>query len=120
MTNYTIPRPGDTFAREFNQADRDCIVLAWLANQTLFYYEMPAGRIFLGIEDGTTGKTRPISLKAMPSKWIKAIKQQGGQFTIEMALANFGRHDRSEEDKQWFIKYRVPQWIKDLNNYDKA
>ncbi len=111
-------KAGDYLVRHFNQADRDCVVLATLGHEMLFQYTMPAGRVFFGIEDMrepapdvTRAIARSVSLRGMPKKWAAAIVAQGVGLTVDDALANLGYHDRDAASREWARLHRVPALV---------
>jgi hypothetical protein len=68
-----VPRVGSSTTVYANQGNRDGTILATLGTEVLLEYEMPAGKVFLRIED-LAGGHRSISERALPKKWRKELE----------------------------------------------
>ena len=126
-----VAKANDSWSVFQNQGQRDGWVLAVIGTEVLFAYSMPAGRIFLNIEDTGTqvwkgqNKIRSVSLNSLPKKWQAAIREQGGRFTLDDALDCRGyvlREDRrgyvskfAEENRNRARASCIPQWVHELN-----
>lgn len=111
-----------------NQATRYGTVLAVLGAEVLFSYEMPRGRVFLGVFDYSKPAPyrdlpcayRSVSVASLPKKWQAAIHAQGGVLTPEEVAAPKPERMVIGVTKT-FDAYRyerrvaaVPQWVRDL------
>lgn len=65
---------GDGFDHYFNQADREVEIIGVLDNEAFGHYEMPNGRVFIGIfERDTKNWKRSQAFKTIPKKWLGVI-----------------------------------------------
>jgi hypothetical protein len=71
-------KPGDTFTIEVNQGAREAVVLAVIGDKSLIEYTMPAGSTALQIVTwGAEQRGRSVSYAAVPTKWLRAIVEEG-------------------------------------------
>lgn len=120
-------RAGDAVSIYLNQAERDGTVLATIGEQVLISYQMPAGRVFLGVQDygkricdWRTERTEPAYTSksySLPAKWVDAIREQDGPISVADWMGGTSCSD-------WRAEYHLgkcPQWLRDYDTeaYDE-
>ena len=113
---------GDGMSEFINQAERYGYVLATSGDDILWVYEMPAGRKFLTVLTYGRQRSKPVSLKSLPKRWVKAMIEQGAAFTLDDALDNLGYNLGDGRPCKFRATYReqarakLPGWLYTLNN----
>lgn len=105
---------GDGVELEINQSLRDGWVIAVIGEEVLFTYEMPAGRIFLGIHTYKPENPnlrggaiyRSVSVRSLSKRWQQAIVDQQGNLSVDDVIQS------THHTANW-----APQWLRD---YDLA